>query len=234
MYNIIKRYLPVVKNVFGWLTGRVSKSLETSSWLFWVWTPLLGTFIGNVTASELLKLEGMIGGTLEIGLNDFIASVTIADDVPDVIEGIDEEKVLVTQEMVEVIYDVEALLTTADGGIIENSGLVVAESVVFVVDQLLVEFEDIGKAKPGREFKDAKSVGSCGREGIVCSYNGFSEGGCSTLTGRDLNFILSMSMLRTTTSLKQFYASQVLNRILLNSNGSFKFWSIHNHLYFSL
>ena len=185
---------------------------------------MLGTFIGNVTASELLKLEGMIGGTLEIGLNDFIASVTIADDVPDVIEGIDEEKVLVTQEMVEVIYDVEALLTTADGGIIENSGLVVAESVVFVVDQLLVEFEDIGKAKPGREFKDAKSVGSCGREGIVCSYNGFSEGGCSTLTGRDLNFILSISIVKTTTSSKlisMLLRSSIVS--LLNSNRSFKF-----------
>ena len=147
-------------------------------------------------------MEGIIGGTLAIGLNDFIASVTIAVEVPDVIVGIDEEKVLVTQEMVEVINDVEVLLTTADGGIIENSGLVVAESVVFVVDQLFVEFEDIGKEKPEREFKDAKSVGSCGREGIVCSYNGFSEGGCSTLTGRDLNFILSISIEKTTTSSK--------------------------------
>ena len=190
---------------------------------------MLGTFIGNVTASELLKLEGMIGGTLEIGLNDFIASVTIAVDVPDVIEGIDEEKVLVTQEMVEVINDVEALVTTADGGIIENSGLVVAESVVFVVDQLLVEFEDIGKAKPGREFKDAKSVGSCGREGIVCSYNGFSEGGCSTLTGRDLNFILSISIVKITTSLKQFlcFSGPQLYQVLKYSQ-SLVFFTVSN------
>ena len=117
-----------------------------------------------------------------------IASVTSAVDVPDVIKGIDEENVFVIHDMVEVTKDVETLFPMTDGGIIENNGLEVAESVAGGVDQEL-EFEVTGKDAPERPFKLGSSGGCCGPEGIACSYKGFCEGGCSTLTGRDLNFI---------------------------------------------
>ena len=50
--------------------------------------------------------------------------------------------------------------------------------------------EDTGKEDPDWMFKPGNSGGICGTEGITCSYKGFWEGGCSTFTGRDLNFIV--------------------------------------------
>ena len=135
------------------------------------------------------RLEGMAGGTFVDWLNDLMASATTAVDVPDVIKGIDEDNVFVIHDMVEVTKDVETLFPTTDGGIIENNGLEVAVSVVGGVDQEF-EFEDIGKEDPDWMFKPGNSGGICGTEGITCPYKGFWEGGCSTFTGRDLNFIV--------------------------------------------
>ena len=157
---------------------------------------LLGTFIGNVGTSVVLRLEGMarlegmVAEILGTELNDLICSETNVVDMLDVIKGIEEENVFVTHDMVEVTNEDEALFTTADGGIIENKGLVDAERGVDCVDQV-PEFEDIGKGGPERAFKLGNSVGSCEIEGIVGSSRGICAGGCSTFTGRDLNFILN-------------------------------------------
>ena len=138
----------------------------------------------------VLRLEGMVVEILGTELNDLIGSETNAVDMLDVIKGIEEENVFVTHDMVEVTNEDEALFTTADGGIIENKGLVVAERAVDCVDQVF-EFEDKGNGDPESGFKFGNSVGSCEREGIVGSSRGICAGGCSTFTGRDLNFILN-------------------------------------------
>ena len=157
---------------------------------------LLGTFIGNVGTSVVLRLEGMarlegmVAEILGTELNDLIGSGTNVVDMLDVIKGIEEENVLVTHDIVEVTKEDEALFTTADGGIIENKGLVVAERAVDCVDHVL-EFEDIGKEDSESGFKFGNSVGSCEKEGIVASSRGICAGGCSTFTGRDLNFMLN-------------------------------------------
>ena len=151
---------------------------------------LLGTFTGNVGTSVVLRIEGMVVETLATELNDLIGSEANAVDKLDVIKGIEEEKVFVTHDMVEVTNEDDTLFTTADGGIIENKGLVVAESAVDCVDHV-PEFEDMGKGDPERAFKLGNSVGNCEREGIVGSSRGICTGGCSTFTGRDLNFMLN-------------------------------------------
>ena len=151
---------------------------------------LLGTFTGKVGTSVVLRIEGMVVETLATELNDLIGSEANAVDKLDVIKGIEEEKVFVTHDMVEVTNEDDTLFATADGGIIENKGLVVAERAVDCVDHVL-EFEDIGKEDSESGFKFGNSVGSCEKEGIVASSRGICAGGCSTFTGRDLNFMLN-------------------------------------------
>ena len=126
----MNNFLLVGKYVFVWLAGNASKSFDTRSWLFEALMSLFGTFTGNVGTSVVLRIGGMVVETLATELNDLIGSEANVVDKLDVIKGIEEEKVFVTHDMVEVTNEDDTLFTTADGGIIENKGLVVAERAV--------------------------------------------------------------------------------------------------------
>ena len=89
----------------------------------------------------------------------------------------------------EVENEAEIVFPAADGGIIENKGLDVDDNVT---DGAVQPFEIVEAdiAVNGRVFK-ATSDDICPLMRL-CWYNMFWEGGCSTLTGRDLNFIVEM------------------------------------------
>lgn len=109
--------------------------------------------------------------TLKTGFKDFTVSATIeAVVVADDIKGTDEENVLVilvTEGMAEVTNEEQTLFPAAEGGIMENNGLVAGGSVRDGVVQVF-EFVDVVTEATGNVFRPAISDGICELSDICC------------------------------------------------------------------